>query len=171
VFNFLTLATRVAANVSVGPDEAAFPKYIGRPDFFRGYDRETYQGGNCGTSTSDPTQCSATQLLGSRVAYANAEVRFPLVRRFDLGLLPISLPPVDGLVFYDFGMAWSREHSLSLTEPDNYDFNQQRYPLRSYGFGIRLNFFGIALVRWDYSVPLDGISKKGYWTWTLGQSF
>ena len=171
VFSFLTLATRVATHVSAGPDEEAFPKYIGRPDFFRGYDRETYQGGNCGTSSSDPTLCSATQLLGSRVAYANAELRFPLVRRFDLGLLPISLPPVDGLVFYDFGMAWTRDHSLSLTRPDNYDFNTQRYPLRSYGFGIRLNLFNMALVRWDYSIPVDGVSKKGYWIWSLGQSF
>ena len=58
--------------------------------------------------TPEQTQgCSAIQLLGSRVAFANAELRFPLVRRFDLGLLPISLPPVDGLFFYDIGLAWS----------------------------------------------------------------
>ncbi len=171
IFSVLTLATRVAANLSVGPDETEFPKYIGRPDFFRGYDRETYGATNCGTSAADPTLCSATQLLGSRVAYANAELRFPLVRRFDLGVLPVSLPPVDGLFFYDFGMAWSKGQDLSLSRPDNYDFVTQRYPLRSYGFGIRLNLFNLALIRWDYSIPIDGLSKKGYWIWTLGQSF
>ncbi len=171
LFNFLTLATRVAANVSVGPDEREFPKYIGRPDFFRGYDRELYASNDCGTTSADPTLCAATQLLGSRVAYANAELRFPLIRRFDLGVLPISLPPVDGLLFYDMGMAWQGGQSLSLTRPDNYDFTQQRYPLRSYGFGIRLNLFNIALIRWDYSIPLDAANKKGYWFWTLGQSF
>jgi hypothetical protein len=171
LFSFLTFATRVAANVSVGPDETQFPKYIGRPDFVRGYDRELYASAECGTSAADPTLCSATQLLGSRVAYANAELRFPLVRRFDLGLLPVSLPPVDGLFFYDFGMAWEAGQSLSLTRPDGYDFTAQRYPLRSYGFGIRLNLFNIALIRWDYSIPLDAASRKGYWFWTLGQSF
>lgn len=171
LFNFLTLATRVAANISVGPDETAFPKYIGRPDFIRGYDRELFASADCGTTSADPTLCSATQLLGSRVAYANAELRFPLIRRFDLGLLPIALPPVDGLFFYDFGMAWEKGQSLSLTRPDNYDFTSQRYPLRSYGFGIRLNLFNIALIRWDYSVPRDASIKKGYWFWTLGQSF
>ena len=168
LFNFLTLATRVSANVSVGPDELEFPKYIGRPDFIRGYDREYYASA-CGASITG--QCDATQLLGSRVAFANVELRFPLVRRFDLGLLPISLPPVDGLFFYDAGLAWSKDQSISLTRPANYDFATQRYPLRSYGFGIRLNLFNIALIRWDYAVPRDGSLKQGYWFWTLGQSF
>ncbi|MBX3175208.1 MAG: PD40 domain-containing protein [Gemmatimonadaceae bacterium] len=170
LFNFLTFATRLAAHVSVGPDEDEFPKYIGRPDFIRGYDRETY-GADCEASISDPTQCSAVQLLGSRVAYANAELRFPLLRRVDLGILPISLPPVDGLFFYDFGMAWTAGQKLHLARPSNYDFLSDRYPLRSYGFGIRLNLFGVALVRWDYSIPLDGVRRDGYWFWTLGQSF
>ncbi|MDH5233918.1 MAG: hypothetical protein OEW77_03095, partial [Gemmatimonadota bacterium] len=171
LFNFLTLATRVATNASVGPSEEQFPKYIGRPDFIRGYDREYYAGNSCGTSSSDPTACGAAQLLGSRVAFANVELRFPLVRRFDLGVLPISLPPVDGLFFYDFGMAWSKGQNVYLTRPDSYDFATQRYPLRSYGFGIRLNLFNIALLRWDYAVPRDGSFRKGYWYWTLGQSF
>ena len=170
LFNFLTLATRVAANVSAGRDEKEFPKYIGRPDFIRGYDREQ-NGGDCNTSVANPAACGATQLLGSRVAYANIELRFPLVRRFDLGVLPISLPPVDGLVFYDFGMAWSKGQSISLTRPQNYDYITERYPLRSYGFGIRLNLFNIALLRWDYSIPRDGSLNRGYWFWTLGQSF
>jgi hypothetical protein len=171
LFNFLTLASRVAGNISVGPDEDQFPKYIGRPDFIRGYDRELYASTNCGISGSDPTLCSATQLLGSRVAYANVELRFPLIRRFDLGLLPIGLPPVDGLVFYDFGMAWSKGQDIHFTRPDNYDFVTDRYPLRSYGFGIRLNLFNFAMVRWDYSVPRDAAFNRGYWFWTLGQSF
>jgi outer membrane protein assembly factor BamA len=171
IFSYLTFATRFAANLSVGPDEREFPKYIGRPDFFRGYDREQFAGADCGVSNSDPSQCSAVQLLGSRVMYANAELRFPLVRRVDLGILPISLPPVDGLFFYDMGVAWSNQQNLWLTRPANYDFATDRYPLRSYGFGVRMNLFNIALIRWDYSIPLDSQNKKGYWFWTLGQSF
>jgi hypothetical protein len=171
IFSMLTFATRFAANVAVGPDEDAIPKYIGRADFVRGYDRETYESTDCGTSVTDPDACSALQLLGSRVMYANAELRFPLVRRFDLGLVPISLPPLDGLVFYDVGVAWSRGQSLRGSRPSNYDFTQERYPLRSYGFGLRLNLFNIALIRWDYAIPLDGSNRKGYWFWTLGQSF
>lgn len=170
LFSVLTLASRVSFNISAGPDETEFPKFIGRPDFVRGYDRELYSS-SCAGSASDPSQCEATQLLGSRVAYANVELRFPLVRRFVLGVLPLSLPPVDGLFFYDFGMAWSRGQRISATRPDDYDFLTQRYPLRSYGFGVRMNLFNIALIRWDYSIPRDGSLKNGYWFWTLGQSF
>ena len=170
VFSLLTVATRFSANLSVGRDELEFPKFIGRPDFIRGYDRELYAG-DCSSSVSDPNLCGATQLLGSRVAFANVELRFPLVRRFVLGLLPVSLPPVDGLFFYDMGMAWSKDQSISLRRPENYDFVTQRYPLSSYGFGIRMNLFNIALIRWDYTIPRDGTFRNGYWFWTLGQSF
>jgi outer membrane protein assembly factor BamA len=151
-------------------------KYIGRPEFVRGYDREEY-GVSCtvlpGTPQTPGQQqgCSAIQLLGSRVAFANAELRFPLVRRFDLGLLPISLPPVDGLFFYDIGLAWSSGQKVSWSNSRD-DVSLARTPVRSYGAGIRLNLFGFALLRWDYAVALDRPDgKKGYWTWTLGPSF
>jgi Tol biopolymer transport system component len=171
LFNFLTFAWRTQANIAVGKDEYQFPKYIGRADFVRGYDREQFASQFCGGFTASEASCSATELLGSRVAFANAELRFPLVRRFDLGLVPISLPPVDGLFFFDAGVAWRRGQTVHLSKPDNYDEDLNRYVLRSYGLGIRLNLFGFALVRWDYSIPLDRPNRKGYWMWTLGQSF
>lgn len=171
IFNFLTLAWRAQASLSVGPDETTFPKYIGRADFVRGYDREQYSSQLCGGFTTSTATCSATELVGSRVALANVELRFPLVRRFDLGVLPISLPPVDGLFFYDAGLAWSRGQRVSFSKPADYDQDLQRYVLRSYGMGIRVNLFGIALLRWDYAVALDRTPRRGYWVFTLGQSF
>jgi Tol biopolymer transport system component len=172
LFNFITFAIRGQSSLAIGKDEAAVSqKYIGRPDFVRGYDREQFLSQQCGGIVGNTNACSATELLGTRVAFANVEMRFPLVRRFDLGLLPISLPPVDGLVFYDAGLAWSSGQSVSLRRPDGYDQKKQRYALRSYGAGIRLNLFGFALVRWDYAIPLDRPDRKGYWMWTLGQSF
>jgi Tol biopolymer transport system component len=177
LFNFLTLAGRVQTSVSVGRDETVLQKYIGRPEFVRGYDREEYRG-TCnllpGTEPTPAEQrgCSAIELLGSRVAFANAELRFPLVRRFDLGLLPISLPPVDGLFFYDMGVAWSSGMDVRWKRSATNDVSMTRTPLRSYGAGIRLNLFGFALLRWDYAIALDRPGgKKGYWTWTLGPSF
>ena len=177
LFNFLTLAARTQTSISVGRDETVLQKYIGRPEFVRGYDREEY-GYACTAIPGEPQTpqerqgCSAIQLLGSRVAFANAELRFPLVRRFDLGLLPISLPPVDGLFFYDIGLAWSSGQKVSWDYSSTRDITTTRTPLRSYGAGIRLNLFGFALLRWDYAIALDRPGgKKGYWTWTLGPSF
>jgi Tol biopolymer transport system component len=186
-FNFLTFATRVAADISAGDDEMEFPKYIGRPYFVRGYDREVSSSRSCGTLASNPSACSALQLLGSRVAFANAELRFPLLRSAYFGLLPFAFPPVEGLFFFDVGAAWrgGRQCSpeqyqansagcgqkLHLTRPDNYDYTTQRYFLSSHGFGIRVNLFNIAIVRWDYAIPHDAASKKGFWVWTLGSSY
>jgi outer membrane protein assembly factor BamA len=172
LFNYLTVATRFYSSMSFGRNETAFPKYIARPDFVRGYDRNNSFYLTCPIIGANPSNCSAVQLLGSRVAVANAELRFPLVRRFELGVLPIALPPLDGLFFYDVGAAWSKDQSLYLHRPENYDVTKQRYPLRSYGFGLRLNLFNYAIVRWDYAVPLDQPgSHGGFWTWSLWPSF
>lgn len=177
VFSFLTFATRFYADVAVGKGELRYPKYIGQPYYVRGYDRENYQTADCGTNGANGTSnngatCSAVQLLGSRIAMVNAELRFPLIRRFDLGFLPISLPPVDGLLFYDAGMAWSGGQEIHLTKPENYDFTRQRFPLRSYGYGLRMNLFNIAVLRWDYSISRDAFAgKKGYWLFSIGPSF
>ena len=112
------------------------------------------------------------QLLGSRVAVANVELRFPLVRRVELGFLPIDLPPLDGLFFYDAGLAWSqRPDGVRARVRRTSTSRTQRYPLRSYGFGLRLNLFNYAILRWDYAVPVDQAGHKGVWTWSLWPSF
>src|SRR4029079_1610409 len=67
LFNYLTVATRLYANVSVGPDEAKFPKYIARPDYVRGYDRNSTFYLTCPVVGANTSNCSAVQLLGSRV--------------------------------------------------------------------------------------------------------
>jgi len=177
LFNFLTVATRVSSNIAVGRDELALPKYIGNPSslyWLRGYDRQNYFNTLSCSGGFDTTGCGSSLLLGSRVAVASAELRFPLIRRLDIGLLPISLPPLEGLFFYDAGTVWSKGQDLTLRRPpESYDPTISRYLLTSYGAGIRLNLFGFAIVRWDYAIPLDSPSgsKKGFWQWSLGPNF
>lgn len=171
IFNYLTLATRFYSDLSIGKDEEAFPKYIARPDFVRGYDRNSTFYLSCPVIGANPSNCSAVQLLGSRVMVANVEARFPLIRRLELGFLPVDLPPLDGLLFYDAGLAWSRGQRVYGFRPDDYDVHSQRYPLRSYGAGLRLNLFNYAILRWDYAIPVDQTGHKGIWTWSLWPSF
>ncbi len=137
----------------------------------RGYDRNSTFYLSCPVVGANPTNCSAVQLLGSRVAVANAELRFPLIRRLELGFLPGALPPLDGLFFYDAGLAWSHGQSVSLSRPPGYDVTKDRIPLRSYGFGLRLNLFNYAILRWDYAIPVNQDGHKGLWTWSLWPSF
>jgi len=171
LFSYLTLATRVQTAISAGSGENLFPKYIGRADFLRGYDRENYYSNACATDTTGTGACSATQLLGSRVAFGNVELRFPVFRPFQYKKKHITFIPIDGLIFADAGVAWSKGQTLSASRPANYDWTTQRYPLRSYGYGFRVNLFNFAILRIDKSYPLDASSKKGYWFWTLGPSF
>jgi hypothetical protein len=171
LFSYLTLATRLQTAISAGSGEAEFPKYIGRADIIRGYDRENYYSSACENAPAGTNECSATQLLGSRVAFGNAELRFPVVRPFKIKKTRVSFLPVDGLVFFDAGVAWNKGQSVSWSRPANYDWLTQRYAMRSYGYGFRVNLFNFAILRFDKSYPLDGASKKGYWFWTLGPSF
>ena len=171
LFNYLTVATRLYTDLSIGPDESAFPKYIARPDYVRGYDRNSTFYLSCPVIGANTTNCSAVQLLGSRVAVANVELRFPLVRRVELGFAPVELPPLDGLFFYDAGLAWSAGQTIYGARPANYDLNTARYPLRSYGFGLRLNLYNYAILRWDYAIPVDQPGHRAVWTWSLWPSF
>jgi hypothetical protein len=177
IFNTLTFSTRIFADATIGRDENLFPKYIGTPDFVRGYDQSSfYNGFSCGnflnTSDINSQQCAATALIGTRVAVFNEELRFPIIRRFDLGSLPVGLPPVDGLFFYDAGLAWNRGQKVTVGKPDNYNVAVDRYVMRSYGFGLRVNLFNIAILRWDMARPLDrDTDKKFKWTFSIGPSF
>jgi hypothetical protein len=174
IFNRLTLASRVYADVSVGPDEEKYPKYIARPDFVRGYDRNNSFNLTCPIVDSHST-CNAVQLLGSRVAVGNVELRFPLLREVGLAFVPASLPPVDGLFFFDVGVAWSNRQNVYWSRPPDYDVSTQRFPLRSFGAGIRVNLFNYAILRWDYAIPVDIPSdapgRRRFWTWSLWPSF
>ncbi len=171
LFNYLTVATRLYTDLSIGPDEDEFPKYIARPDYVRGYDRNSTFYLSCPLVGANPTNCSAVQLLGSRVAVANVELRFPLIKRIDLGFLPALLPPVDGLFFYDEGLAWSHGQTVYGARPQILDVSRGRYPLRSYGAGLRINLLNYAILRWDYAIPIDQAGHRGVWTWSLWPSF
>ncbi len=175
LFNFLTVATRFTGNFRVGRDETFWPQYIGNPNglmWVRGYDRANGFSFACQPGVSGQLGCNNAELLGSRAFVASAEVRFPLVRRFDLGLVPVQLPPIDGGIFFDAGAAWSRGQSFTFGRPgDTYDPDTQRYALRSWGYSVRVNLFNFALLRWDYAIPLDRPERKGFWVWSLGPSF
>ncbi|HTR79501.1 MAG TPA: hypothetical protein VMH39_15390, partial [Gemmatimonadaceae bacterium] len=171
IFNQLTLATRLYGDLSIGPDEDVFPKYIARPDFVRGYDRVNTFYLTCPVVGANTTNCTAVQLLGSRVGVANAELRFPVIRRLDVSAFPVSLPAVDGDLFYDVGLAWSRGQTVYGSRPPAYDLTNQRYPLASYGLGFRMNLFNYAILRWDYAIPLSQHAAKGFWTWSLWPTF
>jgi hypothetical protein len=179
LFNWITIASRVTSLVRTGRDEQFFPNYIGNPNglmWLRGYDRVNAFDFGCQAGIGGVGSCSNPILLGARAAVASTELRFPLIRRFELGVLPIQLPPVDGALFYEAGIAWGAGQSVSLSplgDRQLVDPARQRFLLRSRGYSIRLNLFNFALLRWDYAIPLDGprATRRGFWQWSLGTSY
>lgn len=167
IFNYLTFATRAFASMTVGRDETVFPKWLGRPDFIRGYNRDN-QGIGCG-SIGGGLSCTEDVAVGSRIAFANAELRFPLLRK-GMNQGYFGLPPIEGLVFYDAGVAWNQGQTVGWSVQPDRPETEYRSVLQSYGVGARINLFGLMVIRYDYAFPI-GRNQKGFGTFWFGPSF
>jgi outer membrane protein assembly factor BamA len=110
------------------------------------------------------------QLIGSRIAVGNVELRFPLTRSLVLGFLPIGLPPIEGALFYDAGVAWSSGDTVRFNRRAG-DAGTVRSVVRSYGGSIRANLLGFVILRFDITKPLNRAYNKAYWTVSLGPTF
>ena len=175
-----SVSVRALAMGRVGRDGGHFPVYIGNPDLVRGYTYPSFSPGECSAaSSSSYSGCpELDQLIGSRVAVFNAEFRFPLTRSLVLGFLPVGFPPIEAALFYDAGLAWNSGSKLFRSRPDSADVATGRWPMTSYGVGIRINLLGFTVLRIDYAVPLQRrytdpaqTSKHGYWIVSLGPPF
>jgi Tol biopolymer transport system component len=161
-----------------GRDADLFPQFLGSTELIRGYTAGSLFNNECLTSTSTstgPTGCPALdQLIGSSIGVFNAELRFPLTRSVVLGFLPVGLPPIEGALFYDAGLAWNNGSQVRLRQSacSNPDPEVCRVPVKSWGGSIRMNFLGFVVLRFDYTKPLDRpLHNSAYWTVSLGPTF
>jgi Tol biopolymer transport system component len=146
-----------------GAEDQRLPTlYLGYPGLVRGYDPGSFQAGECGPQING--SCPAfDRLIGSRVAIANAELRFPLWGAFGgdrfYGPLPVELA-----LFSDAGVAWGRTTRLSISGGD-------RKPVSSVGAAARINVFGFAVAEIDYVRPLDRPQRGWLWQFNLMPGF
>ena len=167
-----TFATRLTMEGRFGRDDDLFPMYLGMPDEVRGYTYTSLLDRECSSAQASQTgTCpELNQLIGSRIAVASAEFRFPLLRQAVLGFLPVGFPPIEGAVFFDMGIAWQRGSTFAWN-PSASDPNV-RAPIRSWGASARVNLLGFAILSIDYAIPLDRPQhKRGYWIVSLYQPF
>ena len=173
----IVLASRLVFFGRFGRDDGQFPIFLGNTDLIRGYTAGSFRRNEClidlgGTVTG----CSALdQMIGSRIAVANLELRFPLISNLTLGILPVRLPPIEGALFFDAGLAWDRRHSFTdgtiVWRRTGENADVVRQPLRSWGASIRGNLLGFIVLRADYAKPLDRPGKSAYWTLSIGPTF
>jgi Tol biopolymer transport system component len=136
--------------------------FLGYPGLVRGYDQYSFESTECvgGTAGSCP---AFDRLVGSRVAIANAELRFPVWGAFggDQFYGPL---PIEAAIFTDAGVAWGRSERVGTIEGDS-------RPVVSVGAALRVNVLGFMVAEINYVRPLDRPGRGWMWQWVLRPGF
>ena len=102
-------------------------------------------------------------LRGTKLWEVNAELRFPLIDmvylKFPFGMV-WGFPAIRGALYFDAGNCWDNG--------DNYDFTKG-----SLGGGIRVNLFGVIVLRYDFGKRIennftklqDGLYQQVFFGW------
>src|SRR5712692_8803697 len=169
-----TLAVRGVFFGRYGRDANQFQSFLGSTELLRGYTAGSLINNECaqGATSSGVTGCpDLDRLIGSKIAVANVELRFPLTRNLVLGFLPVGLPPIEAALFYDLGLAWNSGDQIKWQRDPGDDVEHVRQPLKSWGGSIRANVLGLLILRVDYTKPLDRTHANPYWTLSIGPTF
>jgi len=168
----IVLATRVLYFGRIGRDADEFKVFAGSTDLIRGNTSGSYRRNECLNSndTNTETGCAALdRLVGTQIGVGSVEIRFPILNP-SFGI-PAAIPPIEGALFYDIGLAWDDRTTIKWNrEPDD-DPIRVRTPLQTFGASLRANLFGFAVARLDYSIPQERRAVKGQWTFSLGPTF
>lgn len=166
------LATRGLYFGRLGADASDFYVFGGSTDLIRGYTYGSFQRSECAPSNPNAaTTCRQLDaLVGTQIAVASAEIRFPLLYAA-LGFLPIGFPGIEGALFYDIGMVWDGNSIIKWRREAGDDPVTVRVPLQSFGVSARTNLLGLAILRLDYAVPQRRPGMKGLWTLSLTPAF
>jgi hypothetical protein len=143
------LATRLLAGRSDGPGAPAFR--VGGFSTLRGF---PFRG-----------------LVGTRVAVASAELRFPFVDRFGVvGPVPLGGLALRGALFADAGMAWDRGAPLRFTRRSG-GARRLDSPRLSFGAGVRTSALSLVLkLDAAWRTDLAGVSGAR-WEFSVGPEF
>ncbi|RMH64200.1 MAG: biopolymer transporter Tol [Calditrichaeota bacterium] len=152
--DYYHLAIRLAGGISVGRDAQNF--YFGGVDnwlnrkFNGGLDRyiNSVKDVYFSEFVTPVRGARFYEKVGHQYGLVNAEFRFPLILRLDLGLPPVSLGYIQGVLFSDVGSAWddpSRFRAFKNGRTDDLFI--------SYGTGARVYLLGFLLkydLAWQY---------------------
>jgi hypothetical protein len=148
-----------------GEDQRIQPLFLGYPGMVRGYRYTSFSGNECNPPAGDPNACPVfDQLLGSRIAVANLELRFPLFGALGIGSGYYGILPLDWTFFGDGGLAWTSDIDPSFAGGD-------RKPVFSAGTGFRFNLFGFAVAEVNLVHPFDRPGKNWLWELNLQPGF
>ncbi|MDP4223744.1 MAG: tolB protein precursor, partial [Bacteroidota bacterium] len=132
------------------------PFYLGYPWLVRGYENVGY-GNNSYDNSFDITRLSGTKIL-----VGNAELRLPLTGPQRLAVIKSKWVLTDLNLFFDSGLAWQKGNNIKFENPSPTAGQNDRFPIYSAGFSIRVNVFGYLVLEPYYAFPFQyGGFKNG----------
>lgn len=157
----ITLAGRLFNYGRFGPDEKKlYPLYLGYDYLIRGY-----SGSAISNNANFAGNFDTNQLMGSKIAVANFEVRLPFSGPKKLAVLSSKSFFTDLNAFFDIGVAYYDDSKIvfksksdiinSITNPNTITSTSERIPLMSAGISLRVNVFGLLIVEPYYAIPFQ----------------
>jgi len=159
-----TLAMRLVGYGRFGKDaadERLWPMYLGYENMVRGYNWDSFSQGE---------NFDFNRLYGNAMMLANFELRVPLFGLLGLGRGYYGVFPLDLVAFYDAGLAWYTDSAEPSAKPF-FQKGGELKPLRSYGFGARVNLFGYLVLGVNYVWPIDRPDRKPYFQMSFYPGF
>jgi hypothetical protein len=165
-FTFATRLLHYGRYASDGEDPRLQPLFLGQPGLVRGYSYGSFSGSECNPPAGDPGACPVfDQLVGSRIAVASAELRFPLFGVLGIGTGYYGAFPIEFIAFGDAGLAWTNANQPSVLGSGS------REPVFSAGVGLRMNLLGFAVAELDLVRPFDRPERGWVWQFELQPGF
>ncbi|UCC41503.1 MAG: PD40 domain-containing protein [Candidatus Aminicenantes bacterium] len=142
-------------------DGRLFPLYMGYDSLVRGYNNSSF---SVAEAVDPENPFNYDRLFGSRIAVANVELRFPLFSVLGIGRGYYGVLPMDFIAFFDTGIAWWSFDKAWFLGGD-------RKPISSAGVGLRMNFFGYAVIGVNFVKPLSRVNKDWYFQFSFMPGF
>lgn len=127
------------------------PLYVGYPWLIRGYEKISYNTGD----TPGLSSLNISRLSGTRIAVANAELRYPFTGPERLALIKSKWLLTDLNLFFDAGLAWYNGDKIIFSERSSQTAENEKYPLYSTGASLRINLLGYIVIETYYAFPLQ----------------
>ena len=160
----ITLAARVYSYSRFGRDEnRLYQMYAGYGYLIRGYEANSFYKNGSATGTGG---FDINQLVGSRVAVANFEVRLPFTGPAKLAQFESKFLFSDLNLFFDAGMAYDSNSKVAFKrEPGVVGTGSgaylERVPAMSAGISLRVNVFGYFVLEPYYAFPFQRTDVNG----------
>ena len=180
-FKPVTLAARLYTNTTFGRDQRQYfsRQFIGYPTLIRGYEYNSF----LKNGSANAAGFNLYQLIGSKVAVANFEVRLPFTGPEKLAAIESKFLFSDLNLFFDIGLAYDSDSKVAFKSTpspigsmDDPTFNKEknpgqpvpqvpqsyeRIPAMSGGISLRINVFGYLIIEPYLAMPFQRKDVKG----------